>query len=280
MSRLPDAHGASPDEPTPEQREAHIGELRDKRHARRRRLALRSGLATLGVLLLVAAFAYWLLTTVAGRDLLLAQIKARLPATASLTWSSAEGPASGPMTLHGVHFRWNKLDFVARTVVLDPALRPLLGRRLRLDAMRIEGATLDLPPNDKPFELPRWPDSLPQITVPLALQADDIRVDGLRVTRQSAPLIDITRLRGGLDVSSGRLAMSHVAIDSDRGRFALHGTYAPADDYRTDLLATALVPVKNSRTPLRLGFVARGSLEAMDVALAGAAPGPVRVTLT
>jgi translocation and assembly module TamB len=280
VSRLPDAAPPAPDAPTPQEREARIRELRGKRRARMRRLAIRSGIGTGVVLLLVGAFAYWLLTTVGGRNLLLAQVKARLPADASLEWSRAEGPASGPMTLHDVHFRWKKLDFVARRVVLDPALRPLLGRRLRLDAMRIEGATLDLPPSDKPFELPRWPDSLPQITVPLALQADDIRVDGLRITRQAAPLIDIRRLRGGIDAATGYLAMSRVAIDSDRGRFALHGTYAPRDHYRTDLLATALVPARNSRTPLRLGFVARGDLDAMDVALAGAAPGPVRATLT
>ncbi|WP_133479661.1 translocation/assembly module TamB domain-containing protein [Cognatilysobacter segetis] len=280
MSRLPDATPTPADAPTPDEREARIRELRAKRRARMRRLALRSGIGTGVVLLLVGVFAYWLLTTIAGRDLLLAQIKARLPADASLTWTRAEGPASGPMTLHGVHFRWKKLDFVARRVVLDPALRPLLGRKLRLDALQVDGATLDLPPSDKPFELPRWPDSLPQITVPLALQADDIRVDGLRITREAAPLIDIRRLRGGLDASTGRLALSNVAIDSDRGRFALHGTYAPRERYRTDLQATALVPAKNSRAPLRLGFVARGDLDAMDVALAGAAPGPVRVMLT
>jgi len=280
MSPLPDARATSPDAPTADEREARIRALRAKRRARLRRLAIRSGVGTGLTLLLVGVFAYWLLTTVAGRDVLLAQIKARLPADASLQWQRAEGPASGPMTLYGVHFRWKKLDFVARRVVLDPALRPLLGRRLRLDALRIDGATLDLPPSDKPFELPRWPDSLPQITVPLALQADDIRVDGLRITREAAPLVDIRRLRGGLDASTGRLALSNVAIDSDRGQFALHGTYAPREHYRTDLRATALVPVKNSRTPLRLGFIARGDLDAMDVALAGAAPGPVRATLT
>lgn len=279
MSQLPGAAPASPEEPTPAQREARIAELRAKRNARRRRLAIRSGLVTGSLLLTVLAFAYWLLTTIAGRDLLLAQIRARLPADATLVWTSAEGPASGPMTLRGVRFTWKQLTFSAERVTLDPALRPLLGRRLRLDAMQVERATLDLPSSDKPFALPRWPGSLPQVTVPLALQADDIRIDGLRVTRQSAPLIDIRRLRGGLDASTGRLALSHMVIDSDRGRIALHGTYAPADRYRTDLLGTAIVPARNGRTPLRLGFVARGDLDAMDVAMAGAAPGPVRATL-
>ena len=280
MSRLPDAKSARPDEPTPEEREARIRELRAKRHARAKKIAIRSGAITGGVLLLVVAFAYWLLTTIAGRDLLLAQIKARLPANASLDWKDAEGPASGPLTLHDVRFRWNKVAFDAQRVTLDPALRPLLGRRLRLDAMQVENATLDLPESDEPFELPRWPDSLPQITVPLALQADDIRVDGLRITRQAEPLIEIRRLRGGVDASNGRLALTRVDVDSDRGRFAAHGTYAPVENYRTDLVATALVPAKNSGTPLRLGFVARGDLDAMDVALAGAAPGPVRATLS
>ncbi|WP_462115919.1 translocation/assembly module TamB domain-containing protein, partial [Lysobacter xanthus] len=280
MSRLPDATPPSPDAPTPEEREARIRELREKRHARHRRLAIRSAIGTGAALLLVVAFAYWLLTTVGGRDLLLAQIKARLPADATLDWARAEGPASGPMTLHDVRFHWKKLDFRAQRVMLDPALRPLLGRRLRLDAMQVQGATLDLPPSDKPFELPRWPDALPQIIVPLGLQADDIRVDGLRITREAAPVIDIRRLRGGIVATNGHLALTRVAIDSDRGRFALHGTYAPADRYRTDLVATALVPVKNSTAPLRLGFIAKGDLDAMDIALAGAAPGPVRATLT
>ncbi|HEY4559260.1 MAG TPA: translocation/assembly module TamB, partial [Lysobacter sp.] len=279
MSRLPDAQNTRPDGPTPEEREARIRELRAKRHARAKKIAIRSGVVTGGVLLLVVAFAYWLLTTIAGRDLLLAQIKARLPANASLEWKDAEGPASGPLTLHDVRFRWNKLAFDAQRVTLDPALRPLLGRRLRLDAMQVENATLDLPESDEPFELPRWPDSLPQITVPLALQADDIRVDGLRITRQAEPLIEIRRLRGGVDATNGRLALTRVDVDSDRGRFSAHGTYAPVEHYRTDLVATALVPARNSNTPMRLGFVARGDLDAMDVALAGAAPGPVRATL-
>ena len=76
--------------------------------------------------------------------------------------------------------------FTARRVYLDLALRPLLGRRLRLDALEISDATLDLPASDEPFELPRWPDVLPQIGPPLALQADDVGVDGLRCCRTAS----------------------------------------------------------------------------------------------
>ena len=56
-----------------------IAELRARRRARVRWLAVRSAFTALGLLLL-AAFVYWLLITIGGRDVLLAQIVARLPA--------------------------------------------------------------------------------------------------------------------------------------------------------------------------------------------------------
>ncbi|MGH8084920.1 MAG: translocation/assembly module TamB domain-containing protein [Lysobacter sp.] len=282
---------------TPEQREERIKELRRKRQARLRVLAVRSVLLAGALVLAVVLLGYWLLTTIGGRDFLLAQIVARLPADAELSWSRAEGPASGPLTLHDVRFTLPRqrdptcvptdtatcatgtIVFTAREATVDPAIRPLLGRRLRLDALQLTDATLDLPESDAPFELPRWPDSLPQIAPPLALQADDVRIDGFRVSSAGAPLIDIAHLRGGLVADAGELHVEQLVVDSDRGRFTVHGDYAPGDNYRTDLVATAVLPVTGTYTPPRLGFVARGDLARMDVALAGNAPGPLRATL-
>ncbi|HEU0305916.1 MAG TPA: translocation/assembly module TamB, partial [Lysobacter sp.] len=207
---------------TQEERDAHdvrIAELRAKRRARVRYLAIRGSITAGALTLAFAALLYWLLTTVGGRDVLLAQIKQRLPAEASLTWARAEGPASGPLVLHDVRFSYvmadkdghrdpkhpRLLEFTARRAMLDPALRPLLGRRLRLDALQVEGATLEIPESDAPFELPRWPESLPGINPPLALQADDVRIDGLRVTQDRQPVIDVRRLRAGLDARAGEL---------------------------------------------------------------------------
>ena len=167
-------------------------------------------LLTLVVLALcIVALLYWLLTSIGGRDLLLRQIVARLPAGTELAWKRADGPLPGPMTLHGVHFSMprqrdpdcvptpragcamGRIVFDADSVVLDPALRPLLGRTLRLDALAVRGATLDLPRSDAPFELPTWPDVLPQIELPLALEADTIRIDDLKVGQEGESLIAI-----------------------------------------------------------------------------------------
>ena len=93
-----------PDDATPEQREARIAELRTLRRRRTRKIAWRSGLGMLLLAALAVGGLYWLLTTIGGRDFLLARIRGLLPTGSELSWRSAEGPVSGPMTLHGVHF--------------------------------------------------------------------------------------------------------------------------------------------------------------------------------
>ena len=65
MSPLPDAPRTGPREPTPEEREARIRELRALRRARMRKLGIRSAIGSGVLLVVVVAFAYWLLTTIA-----------------------------------------------------------------------------------------------------------------------------------------------------------------------------------------------------------------------
>lgn len=267
---------------------------RTRRHA----LARRGGIGLLVLAMVVAAVLYWLLSTIGGRDLLLRQLVARLPAGTVLTWRTAEGSMAGPLVLRGVHFSMprqrdpdcvptaqascamGQIVFDADALTLDPALRPLLGRTLRLDALAIAGARLDLPRDDKPFELPRWPDVLPQITLPLALEADAIRIDRLQVLQEGEPLIAIHSASLGLRAASGRLHIEQLRMDSDRGRFTAQGDYLPGDNFRSNLVATAVLPAPAGRTAPRLGLVARGDLSRMDVAIAGRLPAPSRATLT
>lgn len=251
-----------------------------RRFYRRRRFWAWSGLGVLALVVAVLVGVYWLLQTVAGRDVLLAQVVARLPVDSSLTWERAEGPVAGPLTLHNLDFRYQDYRFTARRAILDPDIRPLLGRRLRLDAFVLEGATLNLARSEEPFELPRWPDVLPAIEMPLAIQADAIVIDGLAVTSGGEPVIDITRLRGGIDIANGSLHAEHLQVDSDLGLFSVHGDYVPAEDYRSDLMATAVFPAVDGGVPARLGLVARGNLSRMDVGIGGRAPRPLRAALS
>lgn len=249
------------------------------RFYRRRRFWLGSALGVLALTIALAVLLYWLLQTVAGRDVLLAQIIARLPAGSSLTWEKAEGPIAGPLVFHDLEFRYQDYRFTARRALLDPDLRPLLGRRLRLDALEIEGATLELAASDEPFELPRWPDSLPAIEMPLPIQADRIAIDGLVVSSGGEHVIDIHAAHGGIDIANGSLRAERIEIDSDRGRFGVHGSYEPARNYRSDLLVTAVLPAPHGHSPARLGLVARGDLSKMEVGIGGRAPEPLRATL-
>ena len=249
------------------------------RFYRRRRFWVGSGLGVLGLVLLALLAVYWALQTVAGRDVLLAQIVARLPADASFSWKEVDGPLAGPLTLRDVEFRYQDYRFTAERIHLDADIRPLLGRKLRLDSLQISGATLNLAKSDEPFELPRWPESLPQIEMPLAIQADTIVVDGLRVTQLGEPLINLSRIRGGLEMANGELRTRALQVDSDRGNFGLNGDYVPRQDYKTNLTATALLPAPRGRTPASFGLVARGDLAHMEVAIAGRAPKPLRAQL-
>src|SRR5690606_35643223 len=241
-----------PGEPTREEREARIAELRARREARLRKLAVRSVFVAGGLVLLLVVVGYWVLGTIGGREFLMAQIVARLPADTTLTWERAEGPASGPLALYDVRFTMPRqrdaecvpsadtpcetgtLEFFARRVMIDPALGPLLGRRLRLDALEVEGATLLLPRTEAPFRLPEWPEVLPEIAPPLDVLADDIRVDDFTVLNgDAAPgehVIHVRRLRGGLLAEDGRLELRAVDADTDLGHFTAEGTYAPRDD--------------------------------------------------
>ncbi|UYB52312.1 translocation/assembly module TamB [Xanthomonas sp. AM6] len=252
---------------------------RRPRFYRRKRFWWGSALTVAGLGLLALIAVYWLLQTVAGRDVLLTQIVARLPAGSSLTWERAEGPLAGPLTLYNLDFRYDQIHFTAERAYLDPDIRPLLGRKLQLDALQLKNATLNLAKSDEPFELPSWPESLPQIEMPLALQADRIAIDGFRITQSQQPMIDIRTLRGGIEVANGEFRATQLVVTSDRGDFRVDGDYVPAQDYKADLTASAVLPAARGRTPARLGLVARGNLDKMEVAIAGAAPAPLRVTL-
>ena len=266
-------------EMTAEERAERLAELKARRRARLRKAAIGTGIGMAALLLVILVAGYWLLQTVAGRDVLMAQVIARLPAGSSLTWSKIEGPLAGPLILHDLDFRYEDLHLHAQQAYLDPDIRPLLGRKLRLDALQLKGVDLELgAPSDEPFELPRWPDVLPALEVPLSFQADTIAVDNLTVTRLGEHQVSVHKLRGGLTLADGELEARALKVNTDLGDLLLEGHYRPHDNYQTDLVARALVPLPTGEVA-RLGLAVRGDLDRMEAALAGNAPQPVHAML-
>ncbi|PJK10901.1 pathogenicity protein [Lysobacteraceae bacterium NML95-0200] len=290
-----------PADASDEVRKARLAELKQLRKQRQRKYILRSGILTLALTAAGGASLWWLVNTLAGRDFLLAQIKARLPANTTFEWQSADGPVNGPLTLHGVRFSWTACadddfdvnttamslckdtrtsEFHASRVMLHPQLGALLGRRLRLRALEVDGAALALvSADDTPFELPTWPEVLPRIEPPLAIEVDAVRVNDLKVLNDGEHSIDIHRLNGSLLAESGRLDVRQLQLDSDKGQFQVHGYYAPGKHFQTDLTATAVFPAATGQTRGRIGLIARGNLENMQVFIGGRTPAPLRATL-
>lgn len=266
--------------------------------------ATRIGLALALSALLTTLALGWLLGSGSGRDALLAQLRARLPAGIELHWSRAEGNLGGALTLHDLHLldrtcpparaaaaptqcdAARTTSFSAKRLTIVPRLGQLLRKRLSLETLIVQDAQLNLPtPEDEPFTLPRWPDALPRIALPLAVHIDGLHIDRLRIDRAGARLIQIRRLRGGLAADDGHLHLERLQLDSDLGRFTAHGDYTPAANYRTDLRASAVFPTAAAgplalrRSPARIGLIARGDLSDLVVGIGGDAPGPIRARL-
>lgn len=245
-----------------------------------RRWSRRAGWGSLALALAGGALLFWLLATVGGRDTLLARVVGMLP-PGSLTWQRAEGTVYGPLVLHGLRYRQGEVEFTARRVSLDPDVLPVLGRRLQLDALDIEGARLSLPaPDDLPFEWPRWPESLPELVLPIDIRSTRLAIDGFEVVRGGEPVLAISRLDADrLRLSRGGFSVERLALASDRGRLRFRGVYAPDDNYRSDFSGSLVLPPQAGEAPASLQFSSAGDLAGLRIEVSGRAPAPLSLAL-
>ncbi len=238
-------------------------------------MAWASLMLVLGVALLLA----WLLWTTRGRDVVLGRIAAAMP-TGSLRWQRAEGVIAGPLTLHDVRFRHAGVDFSATRVTLDPALSGLLRGRLQLDTLTLEAGILDLPIDRTPQPPPRWPDVLPRLDVPFTTQVRALDLRGLRISREGAPLLAITRAHGALTLAPGRVEIAGLDVASDRGVLHMDARMDARRAWATRLRASWQAPADAQGPPAQLRLVAGGDLDRFVLALGGNAPAPLALRLT
>lgn len=246
-----------------------------------RRWRRRVGLGGLALTVAAGVLLFWLLATAGGRDTLLARVVGLLPAN-SLRWEKAEGTVYGPLVLHGLRYDHGGVVFTAERVLLDARVLPVLGRRLQLDRLEVDRAVLVLPPTaDEPFELPAWPDVLPRLVMPLQINSTQLDVDGLRIERDGATLLDITRLAASsVQLSDDGFSVEALALDSPRGRLALKGEYLPARNFRMDLSGTLAITASEVAPAATLQFNAKGDLDALTFDLVGQAPSALALSLS
>lgn len=262
-----------------------------------RRWLLGGGIVVFALLLVLGCALAWLLNSTGGRDWALQRAVASLPANSHLHWAQAEGNLAGPLTLRGVELAMpiqrdsdcvpqvqiacamGTLRLHVNTLTLRAAILPLLTRTLRIESLILADVQLDLPRDDTRFKLPKWPDVLPRLDLPLTVQADAIAIDRFAIAQEGERQIILNTVRGGVRVAPGALHIEHLQADTDRGQFSVRGDYRPRDNYRSDLRASAVLPAPAGQSAPQLQLQAQGDLSSLNVNLNGHAPAPLQAHL-
>lgn len=246
-----------------------------------RRWSLRLGVAGFAAGVLLGGALAWLLLSAGGRDTLLGQITARLPEGA-LQWRLAEGNLAGPLVLHDVVYSQDGVELRARRLLLDPDLVPLLGRRLQLDALELDGVELRLPEAaDEPFELPGWPEVLPRLPLPIDIRSARVAVEGFEAWRGEQPLVSLDSLSArGFHLVDEGFTLASLEAAGDPGTLRLQGEYRPARDFRSALTASWSRLAGEDRPAAELQLSLQGRLDELRLEVDGRLPGPLQLRAT
>lgn len=232
----------------------------------------------IGVLLL-SLFGLWAVRSDGGRDFLMARIAAQLPEDSKLTWGKLEGTMWDGMAINDLRYIDSKYEFTAKKVKLKNALWPLLSRRLDIETLLIENAVLTLPSDDEPFELPRWPEFLPAIDLPMTIAVDQLQIKQLQIQNSKEKLVLVHQADAELTLANGKVDLPKLLIKSDRGNLDLKGEYLPRDKYRTNLTGRYIAVTEKGIAPAQLTLDAKGDIDDFTLKLGGAAPAPLMVSL-
>ncbi|WPL15527.1 Autotransporter assembly factor TamB [Thiorhodovibrio winogradskyi] len=198
------------------------------------------------LLLLLVLLLAWVLTTQGGLRLLVDLGESALPD--ALEVGAVEGRLIDAFQVRDLHLRLPELD--VRVALIDLRWRParLLGATFSLARLHVQKVDILTAPSDKPD--PPEPFQLPEIKLPLALEADAVLLEHLRLGAMDAPpkpgrpateapdqpLLALTRaeLAGAMSGSKVELrtlslSLSQPDVQAEaRGQLELRGDY-PAD---------------------------------------------------
>jgi len=236
-------------------------------------IALLLGMLTLALLGL------WALRSDGGRDFLMARIAAQLPEGSSLTWGKLEGTMWDGMAINNLRYADSEYVFTAQKVKLKNAFWPLLSKRLDIETLLIDNAVLTLPSDNEPFELPRWPEFLPAIDLPMTIAVDQLQITQLQIQNAKEKLVLVYRADAEVTLAHGEVDLPKLVLKSDSGNLDLKGEYVPREKYRTKLNGHYTAMTENGIAPAQLALTAKGDIDDFTLKLSGTAPAPVLLDL-
>ncbi len=232
----------------------------------------------LGILLL-AVLGLWALRSDGGRDFLMARIAAQLPEGSVLTWGKLEGTMWDGMAINNLRYADSEYLFTAEKVKLKNGFWPLLSRRLDIETLLINNAVLTLPTDNKPFELPRWPEFLPAIDLPMTIAVDQLQITQLQIQNAKEKLVLVYQADAEVTLANGKVDLPKLVLKSDSGDLDLKGEYLPREKYRTNLNGHYIAITGNGIAPAQLALTAKGDMDDFTLRLSGAAPAPLSLDL-
>lgn len=191
----------------------------------------RTAIAVGAVLLVMLAVAWWLLGTGAGLRFVVA--RAQAATDGALHVDTASGRLLGPLTLRGIRYHADD-GFDMHIVSAQTNLRfwPLLGKRLHISKLNVEGVTVTLPTTTT--QEPTSSSSAFSLQPPIDVIVDQAHLGKLDVTQAGQPVFATNSLDlAGRWTSSG-IALTQLKLRAADGHADASGTLGIGKNYQGD----------------------------------------------
>lgn len=222
------------------------------------------GLILLLLILLVGGGLGWFMGTEKGFQQVLALAQRFAPGT--LEWEHAEGKLAGALQLRGLQYSQDGgLDASVDSVEFDWSPGALFSRELRLEQLHVDGIELRLAETEAVTEESEPASGLPDITLPLSIQLDDVLITNVAVypAGQETPIV-IDRVALAASAEGSDVQLTQLEVEAPQGELRLTGDVQTRDDYAMDLALDWQADVHPSG-PVQGEGVIKGSLAAMQI---------------
>ncbi|MGV6818133.1 MAG: translocation/assembly module TamB domain-containing protein [Thiotrichales bacterium] len=176
----------------------------------------------------------WLLGTQSGLDQVMSLAKKSAPG--KLSWQLAKGQLSRQLELRDLRYQQEDgLQLKIESAQLQWQARQLIGKRLRVDQLQVNGVEIHLP-ESKPAEKPSSPMELPDLRLPVSIDLHELDLRDIRIFPYGAAepiIVDAVQL-----VAAGEgetLQLINLALNAPQGTLALKGNLNPVGDYPLNL---------------------------------------------